>query len=319
MKIGIVTTAMIAGEFATTINKLKELDIELAGVYSRKVSKAEAFCKEFGVAQGFDDYHQFLDSDIDAVYIASPNSLHVSYAKAAIKKQKHVLVEKPMAINQREVNELYDLAKKNNVFLMEAMVNLGKKPLQQLKAFLQDKEVTMVDFHFAKQSRTYQDYKSGKFVNVFSSEFSGGAMNDLGVYALYPLNYLFGNLENITAIQKKAKLGADEATILIASTERSLVAVSTSKVSLNPTSSMIMTPEYIIEIPEIGIFGHVIIRDLDQNVVQEYRCNNLKMEDEIRHFYDIVNSGNYESDLYTEKLARTVTNQLEIIGKQLKV
>lgn len=319
MKIGIVSTAIIAGEFTTTVKKLVDLDIELSGVYSRTLNKAEEFCENYGVKQGFDDYHKMLDSDIDTVYIASPNSLHVSYAKAAIKKHKHVLIEKPMALNQREVRELYELAKKHNVFIMEAMLTLAKKPLHDLKAFLEEKEITMVDFHYAKQSQKYQDYKKGEFINVFSSEFGGGAINDLGVYPLYPINYLFGELKNISAIQKNATLGADEATVLIGSTEKSLVMVSASKVCLNPMPSMIMTPEYIIEIPEIGVFDHVVIKDLNQNIIEEFKCDNLMMEDEIRHFYEVVKSENYKSNLYTKELAKKVAKQLEKVAKELKI
>ncbi len=319
MKIGIVTTAQIAGDFAATIKKLSDLDLELNSVYSRTMKKAENFCQEYGVKHGFVDYHEFLNSDIDVVYIATPNVLHVSYAKSAIESKKHVLIEKPMALKHQEISELYALAKENNVFIMEAMVSLAKKPLHELKEFLKGKEITMIDFHFAKQSRTYDDYKAGKFVNVFSSEFGGGAMNDLGIYPLYPLNFLFGELKNLSAIQKKATLGADEATILTGTTNQSIAVVSAAKVCVNPSPSMIMTPEYIIEIPKIGIFDHVIVKDLKANIIKEFKCDSLKMEDEIRHFYQIVSSNDFVSDLYTEKLAKVVAKQLEFVATQLKI
>ncbi len=319
MKLGIVTTADIAGNLCSTINQRKDLGIILEAVYSRSIEKADKFKDEHQINHSYDSYEEMLSSDIDGVYISSPNSLHFAQAKEAIMAGKHVLVEKPLAQSKSQVNELYNLAAEHNVFIMEALVSLNKEPLKLLKDWLKTQEVKMIDFHFAKQTRHYEAYKNGDFVNVFSSEFAGGAINDLGVYTLYPLNYLFGELKNIKAINKEASLGADESSVVIGTTKGALVSIHTSKVTASLTPSQIMTTTNVIEIPQIGICDEVIIKDLNGNVLVTYATNTLKMEDELRHFVTVVNSNYYKSDLYTEELAAQVAEQMQTIRNEFKI
>ncbi len=320
MKLGIVTTAGIAGELCNTINQMENTELILEAVVSRSEEKAKAFMTEHKINNAYTNYQEFLKSDIDAVYIASPNGLHFTQAKEAIEAGKHVLIEKPIAQSAEEVTELYNLAHENNVFVMEALVSLAKEPLKLLKELLNDQEVKMIDFHFAKQTRHYQDYVDGKYVNVFSKEFAGGSINDLGIYTLYPLNYLFGELTNIKAIQKESTLGADESAVVIGIVNNTkLVTIHTSKVCASNTPSQIMTTTNIIEIPEIGLCDEIIIRDLKGTEIVRYKTDSMKMEDEIKHFASVVKSNYYRSDLYTEDLAKKVCDQLAEIRNELNI
>ncbi len=320
MKFGILSTAGIAGELCQTINELKKNKIVLDAVYSRSLENAEQFKQEHKINNAYDNYQDMLESDIDVVYIASPNALHFKHAKEAIEAGKHVLIEKPIAQSAKEVTELYNLAHENNVFVMEALVSLAKEPLRQLKVFLETEEVKMIDFHFAKQTRHYNEYVDGKFINVFSSEFAGGAINDLGIYTIYPLNYLFGEFKNIHALKKQSMLGADESAVVIGTVNNTrLVTLHTSKVCASLTPSQIMTTTHVIEIPQIGVCDEIIIRDLSGNEVDRFTSNTLKMEDEITHFVDVVESGNYRSELYTEKLAKDVAAQMREIRNAINI
>ncbi len=321
MKLGIVTTAGIAGELCNTINQMGgSTEVVLEAVVSRDQEKAEQFKTEHNINYAYSNYKEFLDSDIDAVYIASPNSLHFKQAKEAIAAGKHVLIEKPIAQSATQVTELYNLAHDNNVFVMEALVSLAKEPLKLLKDLLSEQDVKLIDFHFAKQTRHYQDYIDGKFVNVFSNEFAGGSINDLGIYTLYPLTYLFGELKNIKAIMKESTLGADESAVVIGTLNNNkLATIHTSKVCATNTPSQIMTATNIIEIPEIGLCDEIIIRDLKGKEIIRYKTDTMKMEDEIKHFASIVKSKYYRSDLYTEELAKKVSDQLAIIRGELQI
>ncbi|WP_210479449.1 Gfo/Idh/MocA family protein [Naasia sp. SYSU D00948] len=103
-------------------------DFELAGnaarfaVASRAHSAAEAFAEEFGVERAYGDYMSLLlDPDVDAVYLATPSATHARMAMQALAAGKHILVEKPLGLDVREVEKISDAARRSGLFAMEAM------------------------------------------------------------------------------------------------------------------------------------------------------------------------------------------------------
>ena len=127
----------------------------------------------------------FLDSDLDVVYIASPNALHFSQAKLAILAKKHVIIEKPAVTNPSEWTELTKLAKEHQVYLFEAARNYQEAAFQVIKDFLAGQEILGANFTFAKYSSKLPTLLAGKMPNIFSDVYAGGALMDLGVYCLY--------------------------------------------------------------------------------------------------------------------------------------
>ncbi|MBO5410555.1 MAG: Gfo/Idh/MocA family oxidoreductase, partial [Clostridia bacterium] len=120
LRFGIVGTGTIAHRFANAIKNVQ--GAELAAVASRTKENAEKFGDEFGIPVRFDSYEKMAQSDaIDAAYIAVPHSGHIGCSCLMINNGKHVICEKPMAVNYREAQEMFDCAKQNNVLLMEAM------------------------------------------------------------------------------------------------------------------------------------------------------------------------------------------------------
>ena len=120
VKWGIIGTGSIASSFAHSIKNSRNAN--LISVYGRSNSKLSDFSKKFNL-KGFNSLDQFLSSkDIDAIYIATPHSSHFLYSYEAIKNKKHVLCEKPIALNSSESMVLVYEARKNKVFLMEAFM-----------------------------------------------------------------------------------------------------------------------------------------------------------------------------------------------------
>ena len=93
----------------------------VSAVVSRDAARAAAFADEFGIAASYSRRHDMFASDVDAVYIATPHVTHFDIASEAIAAGKHVLCEKPLGMNEREVRELAARAAHAGVFLMEAM------------------------------------------------------------------------------------------------------------------------------------------------------------------------------------------------------
>ena len=118
VRFGIVGTGRIANRFVAESKFVSGATVE--GVFNVHRSSAEAFSQRHELAFFTDDYPEFL-SKVNAVYIASPHETHYAYAKEALLKGKHVLCEKPMALTERQAQELFDLAEDRGLILMEAI------------------------------------------------------------------------------------------------------------------------------------------------------------------------------------------------------
>ena len=117
IKIGIVGTNKISHKFCEAA--IQNPQTELFAVYSRAQQTGESFAQKYNIKHVFTDYTDFLDSGLDAVYIASPNYIHCEQAIQAMESGKHVLCEKVMAINEQEAEAMIACAKKNHVILLE--------------------------------------------------------------------------------------------------------------------------------------------------------------------------------------------------------
>jgi len=161
LKLGIIGTSWISHEFITAAHQTGHY--HLHAVYSRKMKTAQEFCEPYGAVSCYTDFIDFLDSELDVIYIASPNSLHFAQAKLAILAKKHVIIEKPAVTKPSEWKELVKLAKEHQVYLFEA-------------------------------ARNYQEaaFLAGEMPNIFSDVYAGGALMDLGVYCLYLAIGFFG-------------------------------------------------------------------------------------------------------------------------------
>ena len=117
IRFGIVGTGTIAHRFAEAIKNVS--NAELVAVASRTKENAEKFGDEFNIPVRFDSYEKMAQSDkIDAAYIAVPHSGHAECSILMLNNKKHVICEKPLAVNAKEVQEMINVAKTNNVFLI---------------------------------------------------------------------------------------------------------------------------------------------------------------------------------------------------------
>ena len=127
VKWGVLGTAGIA-RWATIPGMKKSKNCELYAIAGRDEKKVDAYKKEFGFEKGYVGYDALLaDPDVQAVYIPLPNHIHCEWVIKALEAKKHVLCEKPLAMNALEVQKMFDAAKKNGVILMEAC--LPSQPL----------------------------------------------------------------------------------------------------------------------------------------------------------------------------------------------
>ena len=205
VKWGILGTANIA-RWATIPGMKKAENCELAAIAGRNPEKAERFAKEYGIPKYYGSYEELLeDSEIQAVYIPLPNDIHLKWVKASLKAGKHVLCEKPLALNAKEAEEMYKTAEECGVYLMEAYAYLHSPYVESLKNDVKSGiigEVDYIDTAFVTQGYK-EDFRLHK-------EFGGGAMYDLGCYCTTMIMSLIDSEpEMVKASAEFSDLGVD--------------------------------------------------------------------------------------------------------------
>ncbi len=169
-------------------------------VYSRTTERGNEFAGKHGIPHVYTDLEAFLSSDIDAVYIASPNFLHFPQAMAAMEHGKHVLVEKPAALTAAQFAEMRDCAKKNNVILIEAMRPAHDEALATIRENLANiGTVRRAVLEFCQYSSRYDKFRAGEVMNAFNPALGNAAVMDIGVYAIEVAVLLFGSPKDIVS------------------------------------------------------------------------------------------------------------------------
>ena len=164
------------------------------GTCSRDAQRAEAFTREHGGERGFSSVDEVAAADdVDAVYIGSPNAIHLDQALTCIRAGKHVLVEKPVCANRDQAQQLFEAAAEHNVVALEAMRPLHDPALRQIQDPLPRLgAIRRTTLRFGKYSSRYDDVLAGRHTNIFDCNMASGALMDIGVYCVEPLVALFG-------------------------------------------------------------------------------------------------------------------------------
>ena len=211
VKWGVLGTANIARGCTIPGMKIAE-HCELYAIAGRNKDKAEAFKEEFGFEKAYGSYDELIaDPEVEAVYIPLPNDLHLKWVLAALENKKHVLCEKPLALNADEARKMYETAEKNGVYLMEAYAYLHSPYVESL---LNDVKSGIIgDVDYIESAFITQGYKEDFRLH---KEFGGGAMYDLGCYCTTMILTLTGSKpEFVKAVAEFTDLGVDQNTSAI--------------------------------------------------------------------------------------------------------
>ena len=220
LKWGILGPGSIARDFAQALNRVNG---EVYAVASRNKERAEKFARENNVKKAYGSYDEIIkDKDIDVVYIATPHSNHYEYIIKSLNNNKHVLCEKAITVNERELEEALKIAREKNLVLEEAMT-LFHMPLYEKVIKKINKEdlgkVNMVQVSFG----SFKEYdENNRFFNL---DLAVGALLDIGTYALSFARYFLSSMpDEILSTVKKAKTGVDEKSGIILKTKEDEIA-----------------------------------------------------------------------------------------------
>jgi predicted dehydrogenase len=205
---------------------------EPAAVYSRTLERAREYGDKHGAAHAFSSLADLAAAPVDAVYIASPTACHCEQALLMLRAGKHVLCEKPIASNSKELEAMLAAARKGGLVLMEA-VRPGFIPaLARLKAALGETgTIRRAALSLCRYSSRYDRFLAGEAVNTFNPALSNSALMDMGVYCVHVLLRLFGKPRGIQAAGVQLSNGFDAAGTFLASYEGMTADVHYSKVA----------------------------------------------------------------------------------------
>lgn len=247
IKWAVLGTGVIANEMAVA---LKKIGRNIYAVGNRTYSKAVDFAKKYGIEKVYDDYNDmFTDSDVDVIYITTPHNTHIEFMKKAIRNGKHTLVEKSITLNSRELNEAMELAALHNVVIGEAMTIYHMPVYKKLKEILDSGrlgKVNLITMNFG----SYKEYNMNN--RFFNRNLAGGAMLDIGVYALSFIRYFMTEKpDKLLSQLKKAPTGVDEqAGLLLMNNDGQMATVMLSLHSKQPKRGMVSCEKGYIEIME---------------------------------------------------------------------
>lgn len=201
MKIATIGTSKIAHQLVEAFLACEGVVVE--AVYSRQQATAQAFANQYHVKKTYTDLAKMLqDTEIELVYVASPNAVHYEQVQQILKAGKHVICEKPITLRSSEFESLCELAKKHNCFLFEAISTLHMPNYKYLKQELKRlNNVHLLTCDLSQYSNRYEQFKKGIQQNVFDVTMGGGALYDLGVYCLHFVLGLYGKPDSIYASQ----------------------------------------------------------------------------------------------------------------------
>ena len=294
LKWAVLGVGVIANEMAQALQKMGKT---LYAVGNRTHDKAVAFAEKYGVQKVYDKIEDmFQDDSVDIIYITSPHNTHYNFMKQALESGKNIFVEKSITLNSRELDEMIKLANEKKLILAEAMTIWHMPLYKELWRIVQSGELGKVQI-ITMNFGSFKEYNMNN--RFFNMNLAGGAMLDIGVYALSIVrSFMEETPTDILSQWKPSPTGSDEqATILLKNTQGQMATVALSMHSKQPKRAMISCEKGYIEIMEYPRADKAVIVDAETGASREIsageRPNALYYE--MLDMENAVRTGNVEN------------------------
>lgn len=320
IRFGIVGTNSITDKILDAAKQ--ESRFELTAVYSRTAERANEFAKKHHTPYTFTALEEMASSPlIDAVYIASPNSLHAPQSILFMNHGKHVLCEKPLASNASEAKAMIEASERNNVTLMEAMKPTLTPNFISIKENLN--KIGAIRRYFScycQYSSRYDQLKDGIIMNAFDPKLSNGAVMDIGIYTIYPMVVLFGKPRKISATGIKLTTGVDGQGAINFEYDGMNATVLYSKIADSTLPTEIQGEEGTIISNRINIISRVTLRPRNgEETVISNPNSRHEYYYEIAEFINLIEGGRKESEINSHKNSLITLEIIDEIRKQLEI
>lgn len=303
IRLAIIGTNWITEQFVEAA--LATQQYRLTAVYSRQLATAQSFKYCSDNVACFDDIHQLAKSKtFDAIYIASPNSLHFEQSMLMMTHGKHVICEKPFASNDKQAKRLLTQAKESDVILFEAFMTAHLPSILSLKQDLAKiAPLRKAHLSYCQYSSRYQKYLNGENPNTFNPHFSNGSAMDIGFYCFATAAELFGQPNKIDATAILLESGVDGCGSAFLTYDDFIVTIDHSKISNSFARSEIQGENGTILMDGLSVCdGYTLIDRLGSKTEIKPQQHSNKMFYEAEYFAQMV----AKQTLPVEKLNRSV-------------
>ncbi|XP_014211051.1 trans-1,2-dihydrobenzene-1,2-diol dehydrogenase [Copidosoma floridanum] len=245
---GIASAGKISHDFATALGTLPKSEHELVAVAARDLSRAKDFAELHGARTAYGSYEELAnDKSVEIVYIGSLNPTHLEIGKMMLGAGKHVLCEKPMAMNLKQTKELVGLAKEKSLFLMEAIWSRCFPAYDTLRREIAEKSIGDV-----KQVIVSFGFNLRDIDRLNQKKLGGGTVLDLGVYAIQLACLVYGHEKPVSVkaggVLNGEGVDSSMSATLIYSSGRTATLVTHSEVEL-PNEALIVGTKGTIRMP----------------------------------------------------------------------
>ena len=262
----VLGVGVIANEMAQALHKHGK---NLYAVANRTHEKAVAFAEKYHVKKVYDSIDEiFSDKNVDVIYLTTPHNTHYQFMKRALENGKHLLVEKSITLNSRELDEMISLAAEKNLVLAEAMTIWHMPLYKNLWRMIERGDfgkVQIITLNFG----SFKEYNMNN--RFFNMNLAGGALLDIGVYALSIVrSFMAEKPTEILSQWQPSPTGSDEmSTILLKNSRGQLATVALSMHSKQPKRAIISCERGYIEIMEYPRAEKAIFVDAATGAIKE--------------------------------------------------
>lgn len=314
---GILATGGIAHAFARDLQLLEGHTVSAVG--SRTLESAQAFAEEFDGARAYGSYQELVDSDVDAIYVASPHTYHFEHTQLALNAGKPVLCEKPFTINASQAQALIQLSQRRKLALMEAIWTRFLPHIAVVKEIIASGILGEIGTVTADHG---QFLPRNAHPRLWEPSLGGGALLDLGIYPITFADIVLGAPTSFTARTELTADGVDLQSSMIFQYASGAHAILTCTMgNRTPNTAVIAGDLARLEID--GFFFaptsmRVITRD---GAVTEYPSNyeGIGLREEAAEFARIVRAGEIESPLATHAKSVEIMELMDGIRKEILV
>jgi len=259
LKLGVIGSNFVSDWLCKAV--LETGVFSLAAMYSRKQETGDSFAAKYGIPRTYTDLDAFFSSDLDAVYIASPNICHAQQAIAALRHGKHVLCEKPIATTAQEWKAMEAAAAEHSCVLLEAMRPAFDPAYSVIRENLPRLGVLRrAVFEYCQYSSRYDKFKAGEILNAFNPALGNAAVMDIGVYAFHVCAMLFGKPLSLTSHSLVFPNGMEAMGTAFLPYENFQAEIVYSKITDSVSPSIIMGENGSITIDKLNAPHEVVLR-----------------------------------------------------------
>jgi predicted dehydrogenase len=235
---GILGSGWIAERFIESVRAHTKQDV--AAVGSRSKDRAEEFASRMGLKQAYGDYDELVAADdLDVIYVATPHNLHHEGVTLALNAGKHVLVEKPIALNRAQTADMVELARRRKLFFAEALWTFYLPKFDVLRQLLESKAIGKIKSVFTDYGEYFaRDHR------IFDPKLAGGPLLDLGTYQVSFLTEIFGVPERVVGLGQPDPSGVNgQLSAILTDAEGNQGTFSTTLYGFTPTNAVIVGTE----------------------------------------------------------------------------